>query len=94
MLIPDFVRGLRARNLSPRTVGIYGDGSRLFVEFLLESGFPTEATKITRDHVETFIERQLADHKPATACQRYNTLAQLFKWLVDEGEITDTPMAR
>jgi site-specific recombinase XerD len=94
VLIPDFERSLRARNLSRRTVGIYGDGARLFVAFLLESGMPTEAPRITRDHVETFIERQLADHKPATACQRYNALAQLFRWLVDEGEITDTPMAR
>jgi site-specific recombinase XerD len=93
-LIPDFERSLRARNRSPRTIDIYGDGGRLFVRFLVESGMPTEAARITRDHVEAFVERQLAGYKPNTACQRYKALAQLFKWLEAEGEIAASPMAR
>jgi site-specific recombinase XerD len=93
-LIPDFERSLRARNRSPRTIGVYGDGARLFVEFLLESGMATQAAKITRDNVEAFVERQLARYKPSTACQRYKALAQLFKWLEAEGEIASSPMLR
>ncbi|MGH9059032.1 MAG: tyrosine-type recombinase/integrase, partial [Acidimicrobiales bacterium] len=35
-----------------------------------------------------------ARHKPATANNRYRALARLFAYLVDEGEITDSPMAK
>ena len=93
-LIPDFERSLRARNRSPRTIDIYGTGARLFVRFLVESGMPTQAAKIGRDHIEAFVERQLATYKPSTAAQRYKALAQLFKWLEAEGEITTSPMVR
>jgi site-specific recombinase XerD len=92
VLVPDFKRSLRARNLSPRTVDIYGNGADLFVRFLVETGLPTEARKITRDSVEMFIERQLARAKPATAAQRYKAVGQLFKWLGDEGEVPESPL--
>jgi site-specific recombinase XerD len=32
--------------------------------------------------------------KPATASNRVRALQQLFKWCVEEGEITDSPMAK
>jgi site-specific recombinase XerD len=43
--------------------------------------------------VEAFIIEQQARLSPATANQRYRSLAQLFKFLLDEGEITASPMA-
>jgi site-specific recombinase XerD len=93
-LIPDFERSLRAANKAVKTVGIYGDAARRFAAFLVESGMPTEATKVTREHVETWIEVQLASFKPATANQRFRSLQQFFKWMTEEGEITASPMAR
>lgn len=50
--------------------------------------------KITREHVETFLEDLLAKWKPATANNRYRALAQFFKWAVEDGELTTSPMAR
>ncbi len=55
---------------------------------------PTEVAKIRREHVETFVEDLLAKWKPATTNNRYRALAQFFKWALEEGEITDSPMAR
>jgi site-specific recombinase XerD len=55
---------------------------------------PTELVKIRREHVEAWIELQLAKFKPATANQRFRSLQQFFKWLTEEGEIDASPMAR
>lgn len=54
----------------------------------------TQVAHIHREHVEAFVADQLQRWKPATASQRYRALTQLFRWLVDEGEIRDSPMAR
>jgi len=77
LLVPDFERALRAANKSPKTTGIYGDAARRIIDFFVSSGMPTEATKVTREHVETFIADQVERWKPATANQRYRPLAQL-----------------
>lgn len=36
----------------------------------------------------------LMTHKPATAAIRYRSLQQFFKWLVNEEEIGESPMAK
>ena len=92
-LIPDFERSLRAANKSPKTVHVYGDAARRLGTFLVRRDMPTEVAKIGREHVEPFITEQQALHSPATANQRYRSLAQLWKFLLEEGEITASPMA-
>lgn len=49
---------------------------------------------IRREHVHAFIEDQLARLKPASAANRYRSLQQFFRWLVEEDEVRETPMAR
>lgn len=93
VLIPSWERSLRASNKSPKTIRTYGDDARLLVTFLAAKGMPTAADKILREHVETFVEDQLARHKPTSAAVRYRSLQQLFKWLVEEREIPASPMA-
>lgn len=94
LLIPSFVRSLRAANLSPRTVETYQEAVGLFASFLVEKGMPTEPANITREHVESFIEDLLGRWKSATVANRYRSLQQYFKWLVEEGEIKVSPMER
>jgi integrase len=72
----------------------YTTGATQLCEFLSERGMPTEAPAIRREHVEAFIESLLQRYRPATAATRYRDLQQLFRWLVEEGEITKSPMAR
>lgn len=89
-----WVRHLRAANRTPMTVKSYTEAVRQLEAFLAERGMPREVANIRREHVEAFIEDQLARLKPASAANRYRSLQQYFKWLADEGEITDSPMAR
>ncbi len=84
-LIPSFERSLRAANKSPKTLKTYGEATRQLYAFLADHGMPTEVAKITREHVETFLEDLLAKWKPATANNRYRALAQFFKWAVEDG---------
>lgn len=93
-LIPDFERSLRAANKAPKTVLIYREAAKGLVEFLIANGMPTEAVHLHREHVESYLEDQVAKWKPATANQRYRSLAQFFRYLDEEGEIETSPMAR
>lgn len=89
-----FSRHLRAANLSPQTVYAYCGAVEQLARFLEERGMPSHVTNITREHVEEFILHLLQNRKPTTAHQRYRGLQQFFKWLVDEGEIQESPMAK
>jgi site-specific recombinase XerD len=93
-LVPSWTRHLRAANLSPRTVQSYAESARRMGAFLDQRGMPSEVSSIRREHVEAFIEDLLANWSPATAAVRYRSLQQLFRWLIDEGEISVSPMAR
>jgi site-specific recombinase XerD len=93
-LVTSFQRHLRAANRSPATIDTYTQSADQLVRFLADRGMPTEAAKVRREHVEAFIEYLLGLHSPATANNRYRGLQQFFGWLLDEGEVTDNPMAR
>ncbi len=72
----------------------YISGAGRLRSFLVATGMPTVVTAIRREHVESFIEDVLGRHRPATAATRYRDLQQLFRWLVDEAEIPESPMTR
>src|SRR5438309_42378 len=78
-----FRRTLRTQNKSERTVETHGEALRLFGDFLLGQGMPTDADAIWREHVEAFIADLLAKWKPATASNRYRALHSFFKWAVE-----------
>lgn len=89
-----FARHLRAANLTPATQRAYLDGLTLLARFLTDARMPTDVAAIRRDHVEAFITDQLARLAPASAANRYSSLRPFFNWLVEEGEIKASPMAR
>ncbi len=92
VLTDSFRRSLAAENKSPHTIDAYLRAVQQLGEFLTAQGMPTDVTAITREHVQAFITDVLSSHKPATANQRYRSLQQFFKWLLEEGEITASPM--
>lgn len=94
LYLDSFVRSLRAENCSERTVETYSQSLGQFAAFLKEKGMPTRPEHITREYVESFIADLLSRLKPATANNRYRGLQRYFKWLVEEGEIKTSPMAR
>jgi site-specific recombinase XerD len=92
--VTSFARHLRAANLSPATQRTYLASLERMAEFLEAHGMPTDVAAIKRDHLEAFIEDQLARWKPATAANRYSGIRPFFVWLLDEGEVRESPMAR
>ena len=93
-LIPDWIRSLRAQNKARATLEGYTAAAEQLLKFLREAGMPTLVANITREHIETFIEHLLATKSAATANNRYRALQRLFAFLVDEGELSDSPMAK
>src|SRR5439155_11077716 len=92
VLTESFRRSLLAENRAPRTVQTYLEALRLFGDYVVGQGMPTEIAHIRRDHVESFIAELLVRFKPATASNRYRALQVFFKWAIDEGELRDSPM--
>jgi site-specific recombinase XerD len=92
--LASFGRHLRSENRSPATTKTYRIAVTQFDAFLAAQGMPRTVTAIRREHVEAFIEDRLARLRPATAANRYRSLQQFFRYLVDEGELRESPMAK
>ena len=93
-LLPSWQRSLRAARRSPRTVQSYTEAAEQLADFLVRQGMPTAVESIRREHVESFIEDLDSRFRPATVGVRFKSLQQMFKWMLEEGEITSNPMAR
>jgi site-specific recombinase XerD len=93
-LVDSWMLSLQSRRLSPKTMTLYSEAARLFIEYLHRQGMSTAAASIRREHVEAFLVDQMTRLAPATARSRYSALKQAFQWLLEEGEITSDPMAR
>lgn len=93
-LLPSWRIHLEAANRSQRTIQNYIDAGQQLAAFLADRGMPTQVDGIHREHVEAFIADLLERLTSSTAATRYRALQQLFKWLLEEGEIESNPMAR
>src|SRR6266540_1705562 len=93
-LIPSWQRSLRAARRSPRTVQSYTESAEQLSDFLVRKGMPTAVSSIRREHVEAFVEDLDTRFKPATVGVRFRSLQQMFRWMLEEGEITSNPMER
>jgi site-specific recombinase XerD len=93
-LLSDWEISLRARGRQPGTIDSYLTCARAFNAFLVAQGMPTTVTSITRDYVEAFLADLFERVKPATVAKHYRSLQQLFRFLVDDGEIPSSPMER
>jgi site-specific recombinase XerD len=85
---------LRAGNKSDTTIYAYAGAVEKLASFLEETGMPLNVASLTREHTEAFISDILhtKKQKPATAHQRYRGCQAFFKWLIEEGEISESPM--
>lgn len=93
-LLPDWQISLRARGRQKSTIESYLRCGRDFLTFLTAQGMPTAATSIKREHVEHYLATMFERVSPATVAKHYRSLQQLFRFLVDDGEITASPMER
>src|SRR5438094_648786 len=96
-----FTDHLEATNAAPRTIETYGLAVQQLGDYLAERGMPTDPTKTTREHLiewMRYLNRPTADGgkgaSPATANQRYRSISRFYKFLVEQDEIRETPMAK
>ncbi len=93
-LLPDWRTHLRARNVAPSTITSYLTVGGNLLTWLGEHGMPTTASGIAREHLEAFLASLVDRVAPATVAKHYRSLQQLFRWLVEDGEIPHSPMDR
>jgi site-specific recombinase XerD len=94
VLAKSFERSLWAANRAAGTVRLYTISVAQLADFLHRNGMPLVVANITREHLEEWITDILRRRKPATAEARYRGIKAFFDWLVEEGELTASPMAR
>ena len=88
-----FLRHLAAENRSPATRVTYGAAIDLLSAYCATTGMP-DLANLRREHIESFlVELGKRGQRPATLANRYRSLQQFYKWLVEEGEIKVSPMA-
>jgi site-specific recombinase XerD len=92
-LVPAWKLSLRAANKSPKTIKAYLEAGTQLHAYLAAQGMPTNVPAIRREHVEAFIVELTTTKSASTAATRYRALQQLWRWLLEEGEVTASPMA-
>jgi site-specific recombinase XerD len=93
-LLEDWRVHLRSRNRSRATIESYMTVGRTFTAYLDANGMPATASGVTREHVEHFLADLHERVSPATVAKFYRSLQQLWRWLVEDGEIPRSPMER
>lgn len=87
-----FLRHLAAENRSRSTRITYAAAIDLLAAFAADAGMP-QLTDLRREHIESFlVDLGQRGQRPATLANRYRSLQQFYKWLVEEGEIAVSPM--
>jgi site-specific recombinase XerD len=93
-LLSQYERALKAEGLSPKTITIYLESLQRLMEFLKSRGMPLSPASLTREHIQEWLIELQETRSPSTANCRYRAAKRYFNWLVEEGEIPDSPMAR
>lgn len=89
LTLRDFTRSLRARNRSPKTIRSYLEAAGQ----LADRHGGADPADLSRHDVEDYLADVLARRSPSTAATRFRALQQFYRWAVEEGLITASPMA-
>lgn len=80
LLTRSWLRSLRARNLSPATVELYGSTAGQLAAFAAER----DVDPLERETIEEYLADLSARRKPATVSARFRALQQFTRWLSEE----------
>jgi site-specific recombinase XerD len=91
-LLRSFERHLRALNRSANTIDSYLESVRQAERYLTAHG--RTLLDARRGDLEAFLADLLTRRAPGTVATRHKVLCILYRWLEEEEEIDDNPMAR
>jgi site-specific recombinase XerD len=91
--LPDWRVHLRAKGRSRRTIESYLAVAESFCDYLREHDLPDQVHLVKRTHIEQWLAAMHERVAPATVAKHYRSLQQLFRWLVQDGELAVSPMA-
>src|SRR5919197_227725 len=91
-LLRSFERHLRALTRSDNTIASSLEGARQAERFLATRG--RTLTDARRADLEAFLADLLARRSASTAATRHKVLCILYRWLQEEDEVDQNPMAR
>jgi site-specific recombinase XerD len=95
ILWASFERSLRAENRSVYTIKSYAESSGQFLSFQAKRFGTVDPKEITKADAELFlIHLREQGAKENTVRLRFSALRRFFNWLVEEEEITVSPIAR
>jgi site-specific recombinase XerC len=80
--------------VSPNTILAYCGAVERLADYLVASELPSDVVAIRRDHLEAFIADALDRFRPATANHRFRGVQRFFNYLVNEGVLASSPLAR
>lgn len=92
-VIDDYRLSLKAGGKSKATRDVYGLALKYLDGFLVSRGMPRDLSAIRREHIEAwlvFLRDQ--GRAPATVSVYYRSLQPFWKWCIEEGFITESPM--
>ena len=92
--VDDFVVHLEAEGKSPRTVSTYCAGITQLRDYLEQHGKVTEPALIDPADIKRFVSHVARTRSAATSNTRYWSLRAFFGWLVNEGELSASPLDR
>ena len=94
-MLDDWAISLRAQRKSELTILSYANVAKALDAYLVQAGMPRAVDSIKREHVESWLaDIGARGLSPATQAKSYRSAQQLFRWLIDEGEIERSPMER
>ena len=83
---------LRAKGRSRRTIESYLAVAESFCDYLRAHDLPDQVHLVKRTHIEQWLAAMHERVSPATCAKHYRSLQQLFRWLVGDGELNQSPM--
>lgn len=92
-LAESFARDLRASQKAERTIEIYLQSIRFYVEWLQKQGKPATLSDLTKENLAEWFAHLSAINKPSTVLTRFRGMRRFIRWLMAEEEISSNPIA-
>lgn len=94
-LTASWVLALRAEGQSVATIRLRRNGLASLARAIVAFGLPTEPDALTREHIEVWLDDLRREGRNETTRRTYFLgVRAWFRWLVEEGELTQSPCAR